>query len=408
MNVRHCQIIANSLRQLWRYPLRSSLLVLSVATGVAGVVCSVNYGAGGTEQILEQIRRMGTNVLIITPAQSRVIAGRARSGQPVTSLVERDNIAIRREVPSRTRSSALVSASFWLKAGDLSKNSGVVGCEPEYFLIRNWPAAKGNVFDGTQERIASRVALLGDTVARDLFGTASPIGSRLLINRVPFTVIGVLTERGQGLDVANEDSQVYVPLSTAMRRLMNVDYYSGLTLEINSMHDMEATAAQIGSLLHQLHHLSPKQPDDFQIQNQKTLLDTQMAAASRLGFFLRWIEASALAVSGLGMLGITWIAVKERTREFGTRRALGASAFDVFLHVISESTALALLGCIVGASASWPMSQFISQTSGVMFVFSRSAALVAFAAAALVNTGFALWPSRSAATLDPITALRYE
>jgi putative ABC transport system permease protein len=408
MNARPWQIISYSLRQLWRYGLRSTLLVLSAATGVAGVVCSVNYGAGGTEQILEQIRRMGTNVLIITPTQSRVIAGRARTGQPVTTLVERDNTAIHREVLSRTRSSALVSASFWLKAGDLSKNAAVVGCEPDYFPIRNWPAMEGAVFEATEERTASRVALLGHTVARELFGTTSPVGSPLLINRVPFTVIGVLTERGQGLDVTNEDSQVYVPLSTAMRRLMNVDYYSGLIIEIDSMSGMDAASAQIGSLLHLLHHIQQKQPDDFQILNQKTLLDTQLAAASRLGFFLRWIEASALVVSGLGMLGITWIAVKERTREFGTRRALGATAFDVFFHVISESTVLAVVGCLVGVSISWPISRFISQASGLTFVFSGGAVLIAFAAAAVLNISFAIWPSRKAATLDPIAALRCE
>jgi putative ABC transport system permease protein len=408
MNTRAWQIVAHSLRLLWRYRLRSTLLVLSAATGVAGVVCSVNYGAGGTVQLLEQIRLMGTNVLIVTAAQSRVIAGRARTGQLVTTLVARDNLAIRREVLGRMRSSALVNATFWLKAGDLSKNAGVMGCEPDYFPIRDWPTAEGAVFDATQERTASRVVLLGHTVARDLFAASSPIGNRLLINRVPFTVIGVLNERGQGLDVTNEDNQVYVPLSTAMRRLMNVDYYGSLIVEIASVNEMDPAAAQIRLLLHQLHHIQPKLPDDFQIQNQKTLLDTQLAAASRLQFFLHWIEASALVVSGLGMLGITWIAVKERTREFGTRRALGATAVDVFLHVISESTALALVGCIMGASFSWPVSRFISRTAGLPFVFSRSAAAIAVAAAAVLNIGFAIWPSRRAATVDPTEALRFE
>lgn len=185
MNLRTWQIVVRSMRLLGRYRLRSTLLIISATIGVAGVVCSVNYGAAGTKQILDQIRRMGTNVLIITPAQSRVIAGRARTGEPVTTLVERDYSAIRREVLSRTRSSALETASFWLKAGDLSKNAAVVGCEPDYFLMRNWPATQGEVFDAEQERTASRVALLGHTVARDLFGTDPPIGERLLINRVP-------------------------------------------------------------------------------------------------------------------------------------------------------------------------------------------------------------------------------
>jgi putative ABC transport system permease protein len=368
----------------------------------------MNYGAGGTKQILDQIRKMGTNVLIITPAQSRVIAGRARTGQPVTTLVEHDCVVVRRELTSRSRSSALVSANFWLKAGDLSKNATVVGSEPDYFVIRDWSTSEGSLFDAGDERTASRVVLLGHTVARDLFGNISPSGERLLINRVPFTVIGVLAERGQGLDVSNEDNQVYVPLSTAMHRLMNIDYYSGLIVEIDSLNAMDQAAWQIRSMLHQLHHIQSNRADDFQVQNQKTLLDTQFAAAGRLNFFLRWIGASALAVSGLGMLGITWIAVRERTREFGTRRALGATARDVFLQVVSESAALAFVGCIAGVSFSWPMSRLISRMAGLNFVFNSNAALIAFAAATALNIGFAVWPARRAAILDPIEALRYE
>jgi putative ABC transport system permease protein len=351
---------------------------------------------------------MGTNVLIITPAQSRVIAGRARTGEPVTTLTERDHTVIRREVLSRTRSSALVTGSFWLKTGDLSKNAVVVGCEPEYFVIRSWPTMEGEAFDAGQAATASRVVMLGQTVAHDLFGFASPVGQRLLINRVPFTVTGVLDERGQGLDVGNEDNQVYVPLSTAMRRVMNIDYYTGLIVEIDSPGSMNQAAEQIRFLLHQRHHIQPTQTDDFQLQNQKTLLDTQLAAASRLNFFLRWIGASALAVSGLGMLGITWIAVKERTREFGTRRALGANASDLFLHVASESVTLALTGCIAGLSLSWPISRMICQLAGLPVVFSGNAAVGAFLVAAVLNGAFAIWPARKVATLDPIEALRYE
>jgi putative ABC transport system permease protein len=351
---------------------------------------------------------MGTNVLIITPAQSRVVAGRARTGQPVTTLVERDYAAIRREALSRTRSSALVNASFWLKAGDLSKNAPVVGCEPDYFAIRNWSTVQGEAFDATQERTAARVVLLGYTVSRDLFGDNSPIGKRLLINRVPFMVVGVLAERGQGLDLGNEDNQVYLPLSTAMRRLMNVENYNGLVIEIDSLSQMDEAASGIRALLHEQHHIQPNQPDDFKIQNQKTLIDTQLVAASRLNFLLRWIGASALVVSSLGMLGITWIAVKERTREFGTRRALGATASDVFLQVASESAALALIGCIAGTVSSWPLSRIISRSAGVSFVFSQYAAVVAFVSAALLNAAFSLLPSRKAATLDPIEALHYE
>jgi putative ABC transport system permease protein len=408
MILRQREIIVRALRLLWRYPLRSALLMLSAALGVCGVVCSVNYGASGTKQILEQIRRMGTNVLIIAPAQSRVIAGRARTGDPVTTLVERDYRAIKKELLSRTRSSALVTQSFWNKAGDLSKNGVVVGCEPDYFVIKDWQVVSGDLFDATQERTASRVAVLGHTVALDLFGASSPIGQQMMINRVPFTVIGVLRERGQGLDVSNEDNQIYVPLATAMRRLMNVDHYSGIVLEIESLHSMDAADKQSSSLLHRLHHVQPNRSDDFHIQNQKNLLDTQMAAARRLGLFLQWIAASALSVSGLGIVAIAWIAMKERTREIGTRRALGATAADIFLQVTCEMLALALGGGLIGMAVSWPTSCLISDLVRLPFVFDGKSAVLAFAAAATLNLIFSILPSKKAASIRPIEALRFE
>jgi putative ABC transport system permease protein len=408
MTTRQRQIILRALRLMCRYRLRSALLMLSAALGVCGVVCSVNYGASGTKQILDQIRRMGTNVLIITPAQSRVIAGRARTGVSVTTLVERDYRAVKNEVLSRTRSSALVTQSFWNKAGDLSKNGVVVGCEPEYFLIKDWQAVSGELFGSTHERTASRVAVLGYTVAGDLFGASSPIGQRMMINRVPFTVIGVLSERGQGLDVSNEDSQIYVPLATAMRRLMNVDHYAGIVLEIDSLDSMDAAAEESRSLLHQLHRVQPNRPDDFQIQNQKSLLDTQSAAARRLELFLRWIAACGLAVSGLGIVSITWISMKERTREIGTRRAFGATSADIFLEVTSENLALALGGGLLGMAVSWPTSRLISDSVRLPFIFDGKSAVLAFGAAVALNLAFSIFPSRKAASIRPIEALRFE
>jgi len=397
-----------SLRLILRYPLRSGLLALSAAVGVGGVVCSVNYGASGTQNLLDQIRRLGTNVLIITPAQSRSIAGRARTDAAVTTLVERDYVAIKRNVLARTRSSALATQSFWTKAGDLSKNAAIVGCEPEYFAAKNWTVVAGELFDRTQERTAARVAVLGRTVALDLFGPLSPVGQRMTINHVPFIVIGVLRERGQGLDVSNEDNQIYVPLRTAMRRLMNVDHYAGILVEVDSLRNMDQAANQIRLLLHQGHHILPNQPEDFQVQNQKTLLDTQMAAAERLGFFLRWVGASALLVSGLGIVAITWIAVRERTREIGTRRALGASSADIFLQMQCENGALALLGGLLGIGLSWPISRLLSGQLGLPFVFDGKSALLVFEIAGGLNLVFSALSSRKAASISPVEALRYE
>ena len=406
--MRQWQITVRSLRLILRYPLRSGLLTLSAAIGVGGVVCSVNYGASGTQNVLEQIRRLGTNVLIITPAPSRSIAGRARTGAAVTTLVERDYVAIKRNVPARTRSSALATQSFWTKAGDLSKNAAIVGCEPEYFAAKDWTVVAGELFDAAQERAAARVAVLGRTVAVDLFGTSSPVGRGMTINRVPFTVIGVLRERGQGLDVSNEDNQIYLPLRTAMRRLMNVDHYAGILVEVDSLRNMDQAANQIQILLHQGHHILPNQPEDFEVQNQKTLLDTQMAAAERLNFFLRWVGASALLVSGLGIVAITWIAVRERTREIGTRRALGASSADIFLQMQCENASLVLLGGLLGIGLSWPISRLLSGQLGLPFVFEGKSALLVFETAGALNLVFSVLSSRKAASISPMEALRYE
>jgi len=326
----------------------------------------------------------------------------------VTTLVERDYTTIRKTLLARTRSSALVTANFWIKAGDLSKNATVVGVEPDYFQIRNWPLAAGELLDAAHERTAARLTVLGHTAAVDLFGASSAVGQSVMINRTPFVVAGVLAERGQGLDISNEDNQVYVPLTTAMRRLVNVDHYSGIVIEIDSTDSMNATAAQTHSLLHSLHRIQQNQPDDFQIQNQKTLLDTQLAAASRLDFFLRWIAASALTVSGLGIVAITWIALKERTREIGTRRALGATRNDIFLQVLVETATLAVTGSLLGVAVSWPTSRLISQSVGLPFVFQGSTAAFALAVAVTLNLAFSVLPSRKAASVSPLEALMYE
>lgn len=402
------QITIRSLRLVFRYPLRSGLLVLSAALAVSGVVISVNYGASGTEKVLDQIRRLGTNVLIITPAQSKSIRGRARTSAAVTTLVERDYAALKRDIQARTRSSALVTESFWIKAGDLSKNAAVVGCEPDYFVVKDWLARRGELFDPAQDRTASRVAVLGHTVAVDLFGASSPLGRPITINRVPFTVIGVLRERGQGLDISSEDNQVFVPLRTAMRRLMNVDHYAGILVEINSLQQMDQAASQVLTLLRREHHIPPNQPDDFQVQNQKTLLDTQMFAAKRLDFFLSWIGISALLVSGLGIVAITWISVRERTQEIGTRRALGATAADVLIQMQCESGALALVGGLLGIVLSWPMSHLLTTRLQLPFVFEGKVALAVFGIAVVLNLAFSLGTSSKAASVNPMDALHYD
>jgi putative ABC transport system permease protein len=401
-------LIAGGVRQMWRFRLRSGLAIVCAAFGVAGIITSVNFASSGRQQVLDQIQRMGTNIVMVTALQSRGVAGRARTGSIVTTLRETDYALLRRDLTGQVRSSAIVSQAFRLKAGEFSKLAPIVGCEPAYFMIKSWPVQTGEIFDAADLRRSARVALVGHTVASDLYGLESAVGQRLFINRIPFEVVGVLAERGQGLDVANEDEQVYVPLTTAMRRLLNLDYFNAIIFEIGDWNSMDVSARAITEVLHVRHRTSGTQRDDFQVLNQKELVDTQLASAARLAFFIRWIGVSGLIVSGLGVLAIAWITVRDRTTEIGTRRALGATASDVFFQFTFEASVLAVLGSGTGFWLAGVASHLAAARAHLPFVFERPAALVALATGLVLNLVFAAWPASRAARLDPIQALKHE
>jgi putative ABC transport system permease protein len=405
---RQSRLIGAASRQALRYPLRSLLVAGCAAIGVAGAITAVNYASGGRQQVLAQIQRLGTNVVNVTAQQSRGVAGRARTGSIVTTLREADLVALRRELPDIVRASPVASASLRVKGAGQSKVAGIVGVEPDWFLIRNWGVADGQLFDDVDLRRSARVVVLGAALAHDLFGANSPLGERLFVNRVPFEVVGVLRERGPGLDAVNEDQQAYVPLTAAMRRLMNVDHYAALVLEIDDWTAMDRTAAQVETVMRERHRARAGQDEDFKVQNQKTLVDTQLQASAQLGFFVRWIGFSALLVAGLGVLAMAWIAVRDRTREIGTRRALGATRRDVFVQFAWEAVALAALGATAGLVLGWLASRLVAARAGLPFVFDAGTALGALAAALVLNVLFASWPALRAARLDPIRALRHE
>jgi putative ABC transport system permease protein len=383
--------------------------MLSALLGVAGALTPVNYALGGRQKVAGQLARLGTNVLTITPRASRAIGGRARTGQAVTTLVESDYDALRREIPLLAGSSAYVTQNFLVKAGDLAKNNAtVIGVEPGYMAIKHWDVAAGRAMEAADERHMFRVAWLGSSAAVDLFGNAPPVGRRVLINRVPFEVAGVLSERGQGLDAANEDRQVYVPLSTMMRRLANLDYYSGIVLEVDRWDNMDHAAGAARTLLHRRHRVVGKLPDDFDVQNQKELLDTQLASSRDLLLYVRGIAASVLAMSGLGVLAISWIGVRERTREIGARRALGATVGDVFTQLIGESAALSTIGCLAGLLLAVESASQLAKWANQPVVFDRGSGWLAITTAITLDLVFAAIPARTAARLDPVEALRFE
>lgn len=391
-----------------RYRLRSALIVGCAALGVAGSITTVNYASGGREEILEQIKRLGTNIVVVSAKQSRAVADRERTGAVVTTLTEADYRAILDEALGPVAASATVSSALRLKAGFLSAVAPVIGVEPAFFKMKAWELNDGRWFGSEELRRSERVALLGHKVARELFKERNPIGERLFINRVPFEVIGVLVERGPGLDGSNEDGQIYVPLTAAMRRLLNVEYYNSILFEVPELGSVKTAETAITQLMRKRHRTSATRPDDFQVQSQRELIETQMAAADRLQFLVSWIGFSAIVVSGLGILSIAWIAVKDRTREIGTRRALGATANDVFFQFAFEASVLAIFGIIIGVVSSWFATWYIASRAELAFVFDTGNAILALGIAFVLNLLFAGWPAMRAAKLDPIEALRHE
>jgi putative ABC transport system permease protein len=402
-------LMAGSLRLIWRFRLRSELIFMSALLGVGGVIAAINYAAEGRLKVLNRIQRLGTNVLVVSPRLSRNVGGRAKTGTIVTTLVAADYSEILREIPDIEKSSATVTTSFLVKAGDLSKsNCLVMGTEPDYARIRHWQTTEGEFYENPEMRRSARVAVLGAIVRRDLFGSESPIGKRMFINRVPFEVIGVLEERGQGLDATNEDNQIYVPLSMAMRRLANVDYFSSILFEVTRWDKMDETTEAIHQVLSKRHRTPGNLPEDFQIQNQKTLIDTEITSSNRLTFLVRWVGLSGLVVSGLGILAICWIAVGERVVEIGIRRALGATKSDIFFQFLFEALAISVLGCSAGLMAGWRGTESIAQRAELQFFFDWINAKLVVGFAVSMNLVFALIPSRRAALLDPIRALKSE
>lgn len=402
-------LMAGSLRLIWRFRLRSGLILLSALLGVGGVISAINYAAEGRLKVLNRIQRLGTNVLVVTPQLSRNVGGRAKTGTIVTTLVSADYAEILRETPEIERSSATLTTSFLVKAGDLSKSNCIVmGTEPEYARIRHWQTTEGEFYEMPEMRRSARVAVLGSTVRRDLFDSESPVGKRIFINRVPFEVIGVLEERGQGLDATNEDNQVYVPLSTAMHRLANVDHFSAILFEVTRWDRMDETTEAIHQVLSKRHRTSGNVPEDFQIQNQKALIDTETTSSNRLTFLVRWVGLSGLVVSGLGILAICWIAVGERIGEIGIRRALGATKSDIFFQFLFEAIVISALGCLTGMLAGWRGTESIAQRADLPFFFDWTNAELVVGFAMAMNAIFGLIPSRRAAQLDPIRALNAE
>ncbi|HZM34829.1 MAG TPA: ABC transporter permease [Burkholderiales bacterium] len=401
-----------ALRALAINKLRSALTMLGIVIGVGAVIVMMGVGAGAQARVEEQIRALGSNLLLImsgarTQSGARLALG---SGQ---SLSEDDAIAINREIPEATAAPALRGGAqvIW---GNANWATQIYGTTPEYLEVREWRLAAGRSFYPSEVSGAGKVVLIGSTVARELFGSADPIDQVIRIKRVPFTVIGVLETKGQSLMGTDQDDLIIVPIATARGRVLGSATQakqravSTIWVKAAQGYDTKSVEEQVRALLRQRHRLQPGTEDDFSLRNLQEVMAAQEASSRVLALLLASVASVSLLVGGIGIMNIMLVSVTERTREIGLRMALGARTRDILGQFLVEAVTLSLIGGLIGVGLGLAASLAVGSFLGWQVLLSPAAVGLAVAFAFVIGVFFGFYPARKAARLNPVEALRFE
>lgn len=398
-----------SRNQLLAHKLRTILSLVGIIIGVSAVIIMVAIGNGAQRAVLDKIEALGTHLLIVNAGQVQKSAGRLQIRGVVTTLRPEDADALRQASVLIKLAVPVQSQKMPVKVGNLSTHTTIVGTTEEFPAVRNFPVALGSFFTTEEDRASRRIAVLGQTVVQNLFNGSDPIGETLRIGKIPFEVIGVMESRGVDLNGFDQDDQVFIPLKTALRRVFNVSHINSINLQAASRDKMNAAEQQIREILRERHRLNRRnQADDFTIQSQTELLETQRETTDTFTALITSIAGISLLVGGIGILAIMLIAVRERTNEIGLRMAVGASRGDISLQFVIESAVLSIGGGVIGIFVGIAGALIISAATEWTTQISIISVLYSFGFSLLVGLFFGVIPARKAARLDPIVALRSE
>jgi len=392
--------------------MRSTLTMLGIIIGVAAVIAMVGVGKGATERIQQQIQSIGSNLIIIQPGSLSANGVRLGSGAVVTLTLD-DAKAIALECPSVAVVAPTVRGAVQVVNGSNNWATFAQGVTPDYMAIRDYTMQSGDFFTSQDVDAAAKAAVLGQTVAENLFGDADPVGQVVIVKNVPFTVTGVLTPKGQSPTGQDQDDVILIPISTAVQKVLgankaNARSVGTIMVQAAGPTVMDQAQDEIQSLLRERHKILPGNDDDFAIRNLTEVFEAQESSAQVMSILLGAIASVSLVVGGIGIMNIMLVSVTERTREIGLRQAVGAKTGDILMQFLVEAVTLSLLGGIVGivlGSVASALISYFAQWSTDIGVFS---VLLAFVFSAMVGVFFGYYPARKAAYLNPIEALRYE
>ncbi|MBP7867530.1 MAG: ABC transporter permease [Acidobacteria bacterium] len=387
------------------HKLRTFLSILGIVVGVGTVTVMTAAGRGAQAQVLARIAGMGTDLLIVNAGKTAIVAGRQRQMDTVRSLSVADARAIAEECPSVLLAAPAVSRKLPLRREDRDAVSTVIGTSADGLDIRNIRVRSGRAFDAEEARAVRRVALLGPTAAANLFDGEDPLGRQVRINRVPFEIIGVTEPQGMDINGFDQDDRVVVPLETALRRILNQDYVHAVYVRARSTAVIGQAEKEIEDLLRRRHRLGEK-ANDFTLQNQATLLAAEREATGALTLLVSTVAGITLLVGGVGILAVMLMSVRERSREIGLRRALGALRRDIRNQFLLESGILAGAGGAAGALGGLGVCRVATALGWWPVVISWPVTGLAFGFAFAVGIFFGFYPAVRAARQEPIRALR--
>ena len=392
-------LIANKLRTL--------LTMLGIIIGVAAVIAMVSVGMGVKKNVVDSISRLGSNLLMVMPGSSNRGGVRGAAGSVIT-LTYDDAKAIKDKIKDVSYVSPTVQGSYQVVYGHENWNTTVTGVIPEYVSIQSLTMKSGLFFSEHDVEVRSRVAVIGTTVATNLFGEVNPVGKKIRIGNAPYTIIGLIASKGQSSMGQDQDDVVLIPLTTAQERLIGITYVRSINVQVADADKMDQVQSQIETLLRQRHRIKADAEDDFNVRNLTSLMETMSETTTMITLLLGSVAGISLIVGGIGIMNIMMVSVTERTREIGIRKAIGATYSNIMLQFLIESTMISVIGGIIGIFLGIGLARAISQFGNFTTVISAVSIVVSFGFSLFVGIVFGMLPARKAARLDPIDALRYE